>query len=142
MDFMYRRTCIYLFQRYILSEIDFCIIVSYIIFLIFNLFFCILITLYNKIFQLYEGEKWNIIQNFKSYLSQKFDIYQHYKSVAFFRVYAWFILPSFRDRGKWVSLIYYIHKNIFISHISQYILIENNNYLLLRIWRKNYFQMF
>ncbi|XP_025191114.1 uncharacterized protein LOC112591481 [Melanaphis sacchari] len=55
--------------------------------------------------RLYEGEKWNTIQNFKNYLSQKVDIYKYYKSVAFLRVYAWFILPSYRSQGLGKKLL-------------------------------------
>ncbi|CAI6355773.1 unnamed protein product [Macrosiphum euphorbiae] len=55
--------------------------------------------------RLYEGEKWNIIQNFKNYLSQKVDIYKYYKTVAFFRVYAWFILPQYRGQGLGKKLL-------------------------------------
>ncbi|XP_022169568.1 uncharacterized protein LOC111033228 isoform X2 [Myzus persicae] len=56
-------------------------------------------------FKLYEGEKWNIIQNFKNHLSQKVDIYKYYKTVAFFRVYAWFILPAYRGQGLGKKLL-------------------------------------
>ncbi|VVC29770.1 Acyl-CoA N-acyltransferase,GNAT domain [Cinara cedri] len=55
--------------------------------------------------RLYEGEKWNIIQNFKNHLSQKVDIYKHYETAAFLRVYAWFILPEFRGQGLGKKLL-------------------------------------
>lgn len=61
------------------------------------------VLMLNKMFQLYDGEKWNIIQNFKNDLSQKVDIYKHYKTKSFFRVYAWFVLPSFRGQGIYIK---------------------------------------
>lgn len=57
------------------------------------------------IFQLYEGVKWNQIQNFKNNLSQKVDIYKYFETNSFIRVYAWNIIPQFRGQGKCICFI-------------------------------------